>query len=66
MNTQSNAVPESLLGSQGIAPAAMSATRPMYWSVRRELGENRSIYIAPLARMSHSGGRGAATISSTR
>jgi len=49
MNTQSNAVPESLLGSQGIAPAAMSATRPMYWSVRRELWENRSIYIAPLA-----------------
>jgi ABC-2 type transport system permease protein len=25
-----------------------SATRPMYWSVRRELLENRSIYIAPL------------------
>jgi ABC-2 type transport system permease protein len=26
----------------------MSATRPMYWSVRRELWENRSIYVAPL------------------
>ena len=25
-----------------------SATRPLYWSVRRELWENRSIYIAPL------------------
>src|SRR6202049_3158423 len=49
MNTQLNAVPESPLNSQGIAPAAMSATRPMYWSVRRELWENRSIYIAPLA-----------------
>src|SRR5713226_7746535 len=49
MNTQSNAVPESPLGTQGIAPAAMSDTRPMYWSVRRELWENRSIYIAPLA-----------------
>jgi len=48
MNTQSNAMPESV-GSQGIAPAAMSATRPMYWSIRRELWENRSIYIAPLA-----------------
>jgi ABC-2 type transport system permease protein len=48
MNTQSNAVPESF-DSQGITPAAMSATRPMYWSVRRELWENRSIYIAPLA-----------------
>jgi ABC-2 type transport system permease protein len=49
MNTPSNAVPESSLNSQAIAPAAMSATRPMYWSVRRELWENRSIYVAPLA-----------------
>ena len=32
-----------------IAPAAISATRPLYWSVRRELWENRSIYVAPLA-----------------
>jgi ABC-2 type transport system permease protein len=49
MNTQSNAVPDSPLEFQGIAPAALSATRPMYWSVRRELWENRSVYIAPLA-----------------
>jgi ABC-2 type transport system permease protein len=48
MSTQSNAMPESF-DSQGIAPAVMSATRPVYWSVRRELWENRSIYIAPLA-----------------
>src|SRR5580704_11867827 len=48
MNTQSNAVSEPL-GGQGIAPAALTATRPMHWSVRRELWENRSIYIAPLA-----------------
>ena len=47
MNTQSNAMPESF-DSQRIAPAALSATRPLYWSVRRELWENRSIYIAPL------------------
>src|ERR1700704_5179632 len=46
MSTQSNAMPE--FDSQRIAPAAMSATRPLYWSVRRELWENRSIYIAPL------------------
>ena len=26
----------------------MSATRPFYWSVRRELWENKSIYLAPL------------------
>ena len=28
---------------------ATAAARPFYWSVRRELWENRSIYIAPLA-----------------
>jgi ABC-2 type transport system permease protein len=28
--------------------AAMEATRPMYWSVRRELWERRSLYIAPV------------------
>ena len=49
MNTPSNAVGESVAGSQTIAPATMSVTRHMYWSVRRELWENRSIYIAPLA-----------------
>ncbi len=49
MNTQANAVPESPLGSQGIVPAHMSETQPMYWSLRRELWENRYIYIAPLA-----------------
>jgi ABC-2 type transport system permease protein len=48
MNTESSAVHESL-ESQVIAPAVISSTRPMYWSVRRELWENRSIYIAPLA-----------------
>jgi len=29
-------------------PPPMRETRPMYWSVRRELWENRSIYMAPL------------------
>src|SRR5713101_1622351 len=48
MNTPLNTVPESTSESQIIAPAAMSATRPLSWSVRRELWENRSIYIAPL------------------
>src|SRR5216683_7499977 len=48
MNTQSNVMPESF-DSQRIAPAAISAPRPLYWSVRRELWENRYIYIAPLA-----------------
>src|SRR5437660_11301177 len=49
MSTQSNAMPESPVESQVIAPAVIWATRRMYWSVRRELWENRSIYIAPLA-----------------
>jgi ABC-2 type transport system permease protein len=48
MNTQSNAMPESF-GSQVIASPAMSPTRPLYWSVRRELWENRFVYIAPLS-----------------
>jgi ABC-2 type transport system permease protein len=49
MSTRPNAVPESPLGPQPIAPTRMSRTRPFCWSVRRELWENRSIYIAPLA-----------------
>src|SRR5882724_2206082 len=62
MNTESNAVPES--GPGPPTPATESTvrdrrysaapgdttekTRPIYWSVRRELWENRSIYTAPL------------------
>jgi ABC-2 type transport system permease protein len=45
MNTPSNTVPESPNQPQEIA--AMSPTRPFYWSVWRELWENRSIYVAP-------------------
>jgi ABC-2 type transport system permease protein len=48
MSTQSNAMSESFQ-SQSIAPAVIPATRLLYWSVRRELWENRSIYLAPLA-----------------
>jgi ABC-2 type transport system permease protein len=46
MSTQSNDMPKSPPGLQQNTPAAQ--TRPMYWSIRRELWENRSIYIAPL------------------
>jgi ABC-2 type transport system permease protein len=49
MNTQSNAMPDSSFDPPVIATRALSATRPFYWSVRRELWEYRSIYIAPLA-----------------
>jgi len=64
MNNPPNAMPESSRGSQikdsqikdsqinatqVAAPAAFAATRPFYWALRRELWENRSLYIAPLA-----------------
>jgi ABC-2 type transport system permease protein len=49
MSTQSNAVPDAPLESQAIAPAANPAIQPLYWSVRREVWENRAIYIAPLS-----------------
>ena len=34
--------------SPAAAPADVAMTRPLYWSLRRELWENRSIYVAPL------------------
>ena len=40
--------PSSSLDSQPPASASLAAPRPFYWSVRRELWENRSLYIAPL------------------
>src|SRR5437763_6544975 len=56
MNIPSNNTPESTGGS--LSPEALakaddpgyssSSTQPFYWSVRRELWENRSIYVAPL------------------
>jgi ABC-2 type transport system permease protein len=48
MSSPSNAVPQSF-ESQQVAPVVMSATQPLCWSVMRELWENRSIYIGPLA-----------------
>lgn len=47
MNTQANAMPESL-GSARAAGEVVRTTQPFYWSVRRELWENRWIYVAPL------------------
>src|SRR5947207_9135039 len=55
MNTQSNIAPE-VPGNSGASDPGYNdpgynaaARRPLYWSVWRELWENRSIYIAPLA-----------------
>jgi len=49
MSTQSNAIEGTSFGQQARRPAVFSATQPIYWAVRRELWESRSIYLAPLA-----------------
>jgi ABC-2 type transport system permease protein len=49
MSTQSNAVSETPITSQAAAPALISPGRRFYWSVRREVWENRWIYLAPAA-----------------
>jgi ABC-2 type transport system permease protein len=48
MNIQLNAVPEAV-ESSALAPSVSATPLPFYWSLRRELWENRSIYLAPLA-----------------
>lgn len=49
-NAQLNAMPESRVGAQAVgAPNAVSPNRLMYWSVVRELWENRAVYIAPVS-----------------
>jgi ABC-2 type transport system permease protein len=47
MNSPSNPLSESF-GSPAGPPPVLRATRPFYWSLRRELWEYRSIYLAPL------------------
>ena len=49
MSPSSVALPERAAGAREAARAAAPRTRPFYWSVRRELWESRSIYLAPLA-----------------
>ena len=48
MNTPNIAMPVPPLSSQASAPRTISIGQSFYWSVRRELWENRLIYIAPL------------------
>jgi ABC-2 type transport system permease protein len=45
MSTPANALSDSA----ALAPVNVSPMRPFYWSVRRELWEHRSLYLAPLA-----------------
>jgi ABC-2 type transport system permease protein len=47
MNPPSNVVPE-LPEPESSVPAAIARTRPFYWSVRRELWENRFVSLGPV------------------
>src|SRR5271170_1904192 len=49
MNMQSNVMPEALSQTETAATVTIPASRRMLWSVRRELWEYRSIYLAPAA-----------------
>jgi ABC-2 type transport system permease protein len=49
MSTQANATVDSYSEPRPVAPTAISAAQLFYWAVRRELWENRAIYIAPFA-----------------
>src|SRR5688572_23180394 len=40
--------PDRPFETPAVAPPPIAPTRPWYWSVRRELWENRWIYVAPL------------------
>jgi ABC-2 type transport system permease protein len=44
-----NTVSEIRSNAPSAVPAVTSPVRPLYWSIQRELWENRSIYVAPLA-----------------
>lgn len=46
MNTQASAMPE--VSAQVAAPHPVTGMRRFYWSVVRELWENRSIYLVPM------------------
>lgn len=48
MNGPSDVMAESVSRSE-VAPVEISPVRRFFWSLRRELWENRSIYLAPLA-----------------
>ena len=39
--------PDAILDTPAAAEAPLARTRPFYWSVRREVWENGSIYVAP-------------------
>jgi ABC-2 type transport system permease protein len=48
MNLEANALNEAPIAAHAAAPLTISGGQKFYWSVRRELWESRSIYLAPL------------------
>lgn len=48
MSAPSMAMAEPGVDTRPVASAPPARTRPFYWSVRRELWENRSVYLAPV------------------
>lgn len=48
MNTPQNVLSEARVGAHAAAPASISPMRVFYWSIRREIWENRSVYLVPL------------------
>ena len=49
MNVDPQAMGEAVSERSAVAPPAITASRRISWSLRRELWENRSLYLAPLA-----------------
>jgi ABC-2 type transport system permease protein len=49
MSAPFTAAPAAAADAHERAPAAHAPTRPLYWSLRRELWENRSAWLAPVA-----------------
>lgn len=49
MNSQSNAISGSEVGTRDVARTGGWRTNPFFWALRREFWEYRSLYIAPLA-----------------
>lgn len=47
MNTPQNVLSESRLETQAAAPVLISPARRLYWATRRELWENRMVYLVP-------------------
>jgi ABC-2 type transport system permease protein len=48
MNNPSQTTPDSSFNSRTVESTAIVPTHPLYWTVRRELWENRYVYLVPV------------------